>query len=124
MYWRDTLLSYCHDADLIVVEDFAFSQPQRAHELGGVAYVVRIALVEAGFNLLKIPVGTNKKFTTGVGNANKHQMVLNVFKRWGFETKHDDVADAYSLARCGQAFLNPKTQRDAAVVKTGVRLKW
>lgn len=43
-----------------------------------------------------VPVGTNKKFATGKGNADKAQMILAARKR-GFDPVDDNEADAISL---------------------------
>lgn len=91
---------------LIVVEDFAFAQANRAHELGGLGFVIRLALAELGHRLMIAPIGVNKKFATGKGNAQKSSMMLAVYKKWGFDTDNDNLADAYSLVKCGQAYLD------------------
>jgi crossover junction endodeoxyribonuclease RuvC len=44
-----------------------------------------------------------KKFVTGNGAAKKNNMLLAVYKKWGFETSDDNLADAYSLARVAMA---------------------
>jgi crossover junction endodeoxyribonuclease RuvC len=40
-----------------------------------------------------------KKFTTGNGAAKKNNMLLAVYKKWGFETSDDNLADAFALAQ-------------------------
>lgn len=42
-----------------------------------------------------------KKFVTGSGVAQKDMMMKEVLKRWGFDAKSNDEADAYGLARMG-----------------------
>ena len=112
--------------DLAVIEDFAFGRAQKAHEMGGFSYAVRLALRERGIETVIAPIGAAKKFISGAGNANKLQMGVAVFKRWGFEHRSDDVIDAYSLARCGQVWLESRddtvrTRRVSDLVK-GMRL--
>jgi hypothetical protein len=46
-----------------------------------------------------------KKFVTGTGNAKKDQMMMATYKKWGFEAKTNDEADAYGLARVAAAIL-------------------
>ena len=45
-----------------------------------------------------------KKFTTNKGNANKEEMMVQAFKRWGVEGTNDEV-DALALAKFGQALI-------------------
>jgi crossover junction endodeoxyribonuclease RuvC len=52
---------------------------------------------------------TLKKFVTGSGTAKKNNMLLAVYKKWGFETSDDNLADAYSLARVARAIHTGKT---------------
>lgn len=44
-----------------------------------------------------------KKFVTDNGQAKKNLMLVAVYKKWGYETSDDNLADAYSLARMAQA---------------------
>ena len=49
---------------------------------------------------------TLKKFVTGNGAAKgKGLMVKHVYKKWGYDTDDDNLADAYGLARLGAAVL-------------------
>ena len=115
VWWREYLVAYCRGATMVAIEDFAHGQAMKSHEIGGVAYAVRIALVEAGLRVLLVPIATNKRFTTGKGNSNKHAMVLGVYKRWGYETDKDDVADSYGLSKCARAFCDPQSKRDEEI---------
>lgn len=54
--------------------------------------------------------GSLKKFVTGNGAAKKNNMLLAVFKKWGFETSDDNLADAYSLARVAMAVHTGNTE--------------
>ncbi len=45
-----------------------------------------------------------KKFVTNKGNANKEEMMVQAFKRWGVEGTNDEV-DALALAKFGQALI-------------------
>lgn len=79
---------------------------EKAGELGA---TVKRALFEqygpsdAGFPTIVAPTAL-KKFVTGRGNnVKKNEMLLAVYKRWGYETTNDNLADAYALARVAQA---------------------
>lgn len=47
-----------------------------------------------------------KKFATGRGNAPKDQVSMFVYKRWGFESPTEHIADAYALSQLGAAMYH------------------
>lgn len=49
---------------------------------------------------------TLKKFVTGKGVGKKALMVKWVYKKWGFDTESDDLADAFGLARLASAIAS------------------
>lgn len=51
-----------------------------------------------------------KKFVTGNGGAKKSGMMLAVYKKWGFETSDDNLADAYGLAQVARAIGSGNTK--------------
>lgn len=60
--------------------------------------------------------GEIKKFATGKGNSPKDIVLMHVFKRWGFESKTNNIADAYvcaamGLAKCNRLFNVTKEQQ-------------
>ena len=93
----------------LVMEDFAFGQANQMAALGGLGWHLRYRLArETPWHFATCPVGTLKKFATGLGNAKKDQMLLGVYKRWGFEAPDDNVADAYALAKlCWILYAQP-----------------
>lgn len=52
-----------------------------------------------------------KKFVSGKGNAKKNLIIKDVFKKWGFESEFDDVADAYGIAKLTQYIEEKKNGR-------------
>ena len=80
-------------------------------ELGG---VVKLYL---SLNQIKFQVVSPtmlKKFFTGKGTADKNIMIKEAYKRYGFDTDSDDIADAFALSvfalALGGADVNlPKT---------------
>jgi len=46
-----------------------------------------------------------KKFATGKGNAPKDVVMLNAYKKWGFDAANNNIADAYVLAMMGLAHI-------------------
>jgi len=45
-----------------------------------------------------------KKFATGKGTAKKEDMAVAIYKRWNKEFGTNDEADAYVLAKIGEAY--------------------
>lgn len=88
--------------EIILIEGYAFGNKNTLVTLVEVGTAIRLVLRGAGIPWLEVPPTVLKKFTTGVGNAKKPQMAEAVKERWGFESKSDDVIDAYALAALGQ----------------------
>lgn len=88
---------------------FAVEIPRMAHQGSGAkierAFTsVLINLAELyEENLLKycrtVTPGEVKKFVTGKANTKKELVLKEVYKRYGFDTDINDVADAYAIAR-------------------------
>lgn len=84
--------------DLVVIEGYAFGRPAQAHHLGELGGVVRLALHEGGVPCVEIPPAKLKLYATGVGNANKGQMIEAASKRSGLDFGGDDNrCDAFWL---------------------------
>lgn len=83
----------------VVLEDFAYSQANQMALLGGLGYHIRIMLRQTGWHFAVCPTGTLKKMVTGNGNSKKQIVIRDVYKRWGFETDDDNIADAFGLAK-------------------------
>lgn len=87
----------------IAVEDYAThgpGDPTIGPELGA---IVRLRLVKHP-RLHEISATSLKKFACGKGNATKDVIMLEVYKRWGFDCNGDNnLADAYVLARMVRA---------------------
>lgn len=86
----------------VVVEDYAVSR------FGGSAIVsisigsvIRFLLWQQDIPYLEVSPTSLKKFVTGKGNAKKDQMILEVFKRYGYTSKTNDIADAVGLGMFG-----------------------
>jgi crossover junction endodeoxyribonuclease RuvC len=94
---REELLS--SDYALVCIEGYAFARPNQAHQLGELGGVLRLQLYYRDNPWLEIAPAALKKFATGKGNADKEQIMLQVYKRWGFEAESNNVADAYVLAK-------------------------
>lgn len=93
-----------------VLEGYGYSaNGQRLAELGEWVGQIKLILFDYDILRLVVPPARLKKFTTGRGNAQKDEMRLAVFKRWGYEAKENDLIDAYALAQLGRAVLGWET---------------
>ncbi len=102
---RDRVLGLVEGADLVAIEGYAFARPNQAHQIGELGGVLRAMLFEHGFSILEVAPSAVKKFATGKGNATKEKVAVGVYKRWGQEFRTNDEADAFVLAKIGQAYL-------------------
>lgn len=105
---------------LVVVEGYAFARANQAHQMGELGGMIRMLLAKLGINWIEVAPTQVKKFCTGKGNAAKDLILMNVYKRWGVEFQVNDEADAYVLAKIGQAIMGDikgLTQEQIRVIK-------
>ena len=58
--------------------------------------------------LLRKPLSTlirGVSAVTGSGTSKKEKVLLEVYKKWGFDAPTNNIADAFVLAKIGQAIL-------------------
>lgn len=67
-----------------------------AHVYGGLMAQLQEFCEGKGIPYAGVPVGTIKKFATGSGNASK-DLVIEAVKRYGWDPKDDNEADAIAL---------------------------
>lgn len=91
--------------DLVVIEGYAFGRVNRAHKLGELGGVVRVALTEHGVRWVDLPPATLKKFAAGKGNADKGAVLAAAIRRLGYSGSSNDEADALFLAHAGHVLL-------------------
>lgn len=96
---------------------------------GGLVHAATaLALLEVfdGTTLVKpdlVATNTLKKFVTGKGTGPKSVIIKGVYKKWGYDTDDDNLADAYGLARmaaavtCGTSELAYERDCIATVLK-------
>lgn len=91
-----------HKPDFVVIEDYVVSR------FGGSAIVsisigsvIRFLLWQEEIPYLEVSPTSLKKFVTGKGNAKKENMILEVFKRYGYTSATNDIADAVGLGMFG-----------------------
>lgn len=89
--------------DVIVIEGYGYGNAHSLALLVELATLYRktIRMYRPDSPLIVIPPTVLKKFVTGKGNSPKDKIMLEVYKRWGFEAPDNNVADAVGLAMAG-----------------------
>ncbi|WP_017435123.1 RuvC family protein [Saccharococcus caldoxylosilyticus] len=99
-----TVMSHITEHDVICIEGFSYGSRGAAVSVQyGIGWILRSELIKAGLSYFEVPPSSVKKFATGRGNAKKDEMVLPIYKRWGFEHNSDNVRDAFVLAQIARA---------------------
>lgn len=122
---------------MIVLEDYAFGaggalQSQRFLQTAEWTGVIKVemALVFPNVPLVLVSPPTLKKFVTGSGNSPKENLMLEAYKRFGWEAPTNDEIDALGLAALGRCILlrqnrnetwqeNLTQKQQEAVIKAG-----
>lgn len=111
------------EPDMISIENLAFMARNTTSlvQLSALNYLVRIRLDERNIPFTMVAPTTLKKFITQKGNADKNLVMMEVYKRYGFESLDDNIADGFSLAVLAQAVMGnpikPLTDPEQEVVK-------
>lgn len=103
-----TIRAQCDEMpDLFVIEGISFaSKGQAALQQGYLQYSIReyiLYVLNQGF--IDVAPTQLKKFATGKGQCDKNLILKEVYKRWGYDTDNDNLADAFVLAKIGEAYL-------------------
>lgn len=102
-YGRE-IANYANTPDVVCIEGFSFgSKGQAVSTQYGIGFAIRFALRDMGIKFIEPTPGQVKKFATGNGNASKDNMVLPIFKKWGFENDSDNIRDAFVLAQIARS---------------------
>lgn len=103
------------ETDSIIIEGFSFgSKGQGSDFQYGIGWLVRTMLFTKGVSYLDVAPTQVKKFATGKGNSAKPQMILPIYKKWGYENTSDNVIDAYILARIGYSIDHQEELKNLA----------
>ena len=108
--------------NVVIIEGMAFMARNTTAlvQLAGLNYLLRDELVKLGIPFVIVAPTSLKKFITGAGNTSKDQIMLHVFKKWDVTLLNDNLADAFGLAKCGEALIGKVgklTQPEAEVIK-------
>ncbi len=90
--------------DLVMIEDYAFAFKGAGIPLVEVGGCLRYFLWQENMKVLDgVAPTTLKKFATGRGDVPKDIMIKEIYKRFGFDTDDNDIADAAWLVYFGAA---------------------
>lgn len=95
--------------DVVAIEGFSFgSKGQGVSVQYGIGWIIRQELIRNGYKYIEVPPTSLKKFATGKGNTKKEDMVLPVFRKWGYECKTNNIRDAYILAKIAETITTKR----------------
>ncbi|MFJ7982335.1 hypothetical protein ACIQ1D_18915 [Lysinibacillus xylanilyticus] len=95
--------------DKIIIEGFAYGARGNAVDFQyGLGWLIRAMMYSEKFAYTEATPSQLKKFISNRGNAKKEDLVLPLFKKWGYENHSDNIRDAYGLARMAYSMYNPK----------------
>ena len=114
------VLKHIKKDDKVCIEGFSYGSRGRGVSTQyGIGWIIRALLVKENINYTEVTPGQLKKFATGKGNTSKDNMILPIYKKWGYEHDSDNVRDAYVLAQIGRALegLENTTKYQKEVLK-------
>jgi crossover junction endodeoxyribonuclease RuvC len=118
------ILDWLSEGDRICIEGFSYgSKGKGVSTQYGIGWLIRAELIRNGYTYIDVPPTSVKKFATGKGNTKKDEMVLPIYKKWGFEHASDNVRDAFVLAQMAKGIYDSSNlteyQKDALKKVTG-----
>jgi crossover junction endodeoxyribonuclease RuvC len=115
------VIRYLDPNDFIVIEGFSYGSKGNAVSIQyGIGWLIRSELIRNGMRYTEVSPGALKKFASGKGNTKKEDLVLPLFKRWGFEHPSDNVRDAFVLAKISEAMNLSEVRTDLAAFQKDV----
>jgi len=92
---------------VICIEGFSYGSKGRGISFQfGLGHAIRNEMFKNNIEYIDVSPGQLKKFATGKGNTSKDNMILPIYKRWGYEHDSDNVRDAFVLAQIARGFNN------------------
>lgn len=89
----------CNATINIAIEGYAMGiRTGQSFSIGELGGVIKLLLYEWKKPFVIVSPTSLKKFVLGKGVGDKDMIIMNVYKRWGFEAKTSDEADALVLA--------------------------
>ena len=91
--------------DICVIENYGFANSHSLVPLVEIGTTIRMVFHDRKIPIVNIAPTSLKSFVCSSGNAKKEMMILEAYKRWGFQAATNNIADAYGLAKVGQYLL-------------------
>ena len=99
--------AYLQPNDKVVIEGFAYGAKGNAVDFQyGLGWLMRAMLYTSKFAYTEATPSQVKKFCSNRGNAKKEDLVLPMYKKWGYEHHSDNVRDAYVMSRMAYSMYN------------------
>lgn len=99
----ETVADQLERPDKVFIEGFSYASKGRGVSTQyGVGWMIRAEIVGMEMSYTEITPGSLKKFASGKGNTKKDELVLPIYKKWGFESSSDNIRDAYVMAQIGR----------------------
>lgn len=110
VYWfRDHCLNFMNlsSADYCAIEDYAFGASGRVFGIAESTFAMKEKLYDNGAHLRTYPPSAIKKFSTGLGNADKNKMLdafnqsehAKIFEHLPKNNPKEDLVDAFFVAQ-------------------------
>jgi crossover junction endodeoxyribonuclease RuvC len=116
----DEIMDHIHPDDFVVIEGFGYASMQ-AVQNGGIGWGIRMSLLRRGIKYYEVAPNAVKKFVnvsgwTGEkgskqrleGKEKKKAVMAAVFEKYGFESKSDNVVDAFIMAQIAKGIWEEK----------------
>jgi crossover junction endodeoxyribonuclease RuvC len=115
--YADQIVSLIPDEANVMIEGFSFgSSGSGVSTQYGIGFAIRFQLNNRGIQFIEATPTQVKKFASGKGTVDKANMVLPIFKKWGYEHDSDNVRDAYVLAQIAHSLsfntMNAKYEKE------------
>ena len=91
---------------LVIMEGAAYGvRSNSAVLINSIGAVAKLCIHDANIFGIEVAPTALKKFVTGKGTAPKSMMLKCVYQQWRFDTNDDNIADAFGLAKLGEALV-------------------
>ncbi|CDN44868.1 hypothetical protein [Paenibacillus sp. P22] len=100
------IMALVEPGDRVAIEGFGFAS-QHGFLLGGIGWAIRMQLTLRGIAYTEVAPSALKKYSGASGNCAKEELAVEVYARWGFRSKSNNITDAYVLAHIARALHEP-----------------
>ncbi|MHA1757024.1 MAG: crossover junction endodeoxyribonuclease RuvC [Promethearchaeota archaeon] len=98
-----------YELDLAVMEGYAFSRNYGLlTKIGECHWAIRRNFLVRNISLYIVSPLSLKKWITGSGKGQKATILKEVYKKWKIDFNNDNLADAFGLAKIGEAIYQVK----------------